>query len=657
MLPVGLLCAFFLAACGGGGGPSGPAVPKLISLSPSSVPEGSPLQAVTITGSGFTPTALVRLGGFSVQTTYVSSTTLVANDLSFSGSAATTYSFTVADPASGNVPSNALLLTLTPAIPITLSLEPASVIAYQGAVSVVVMGENYTPTSIVYFNGTARPTTTNNFGQLVAQLTAADVSTAGTYSITVEDVASKDVPSNAQSFLVEPLPPLGLANIYPSTVPAGNATFTLGLVGTGFAAGSTVTWNGVSLSTAHVSDTELTAVVSSSLVSTVGTASIEIANPAGEGGTSSPLSLSIVSPSIDAVSYQIDQGHSGAVNFQSVSLPTTGAWTVDVGGTPSYALIVNKIVYVMADNDGNSQLFALNAATGATIWGPIAFSGAGGITYDAGLIFVNSGPYTSTGVISALDAATGATKWSATIPGTFATQSPAVAWEGIVYMLDDGVVTAFDETTGAQLWQAGFTGTYGSIALTVDGVFVSQPCMSGALRPMDGATIWGINTGCDGGGGETPVVAQGQFYSPMQGGIFGGTDYSTSDGTVLGTFNFSAPVAITAGGIYSLTGSTLQGQSLTTHTVAWSFAGDGALVTAPIVVNNYVFVGSSNGNLYAVDAATGVQLWTTNLGAPIPQVSSGGYAFDNETGLSAGDGLLVVPAGDTITAFVLSANP
>jgi outer membrane protein assembly factor BamB len=85
-------------------------------------------------------------------------------------------------------------------------------------------------------------------------------------------------------------------------------------------------------------------------------------------------------------------------------------------------------------------------------------------------------------------------------------------------------------------------------------------------------------------------------------------------------------------------------------------AGDGALATSPIVVNNYVFVGSSNGNLYAVDATTGAQLWRKNLSAAIP--ASPGYAAGLPyTGLAAGDGLLVVPNGTSVTAFVLSSSP
>jgi len=52
------------------------------------------------------------------------------------------------------------------------------------------------------------------------------------------------------------------------------------------------------------------------------------------------------------------------------------------------------------------------------------------------------------------------------IRGEFATQSPPVASEGIVYILEDGLLTAFNETTGAQIWQQNATGTNGSVAVT-----------------------------------------------------------------------------------------------------------------------------------------------------------------------------------------------
>src|ERR1700691_4281316 len=97
--------------------------------------------------------------------------------------------------------------------------------------------------------------------------------------------------------------------------------------------------------------------------------------------------------------------------------------------------------------------------------------------------------------------------------------------------------------------------------------------------------------------------------------------------------------AINATTAFALNGSTLQAVALSNNQLQWSFAGDGALTGPPIVVNNWVLVGSYNGNLYAGDATTGNQLWTQNLGAAIQ--SSVDTTAQIYGGLAAGDGLLV----------------
>jgi outer membrane protein assembly factor BamB len=57
----------------------------------------------------------------------------------------------------------------------------------------------------------------------------------------------------------------------------------------------------------------------------------------------------------------------------------------------------------------------------------------------------------------------------------------------------------------------------------------------------------------------------------------------------------------------------------------WTFSGDGHLVTAPVVVNNTVFVGSSSGNVYGLDVGTGAQIWMGVSTTPIsPDSESGG---------------------------------
>jgi outer membrane protein assembly factor BamB len=631
-----------------------PAAPSLTAVSPSSVPAFS-TGVLTLTGTGFTASTLVLINGNVLPSTHVSSTQITVGPTSFMYTSGTT-SITVEDPASGYLPSNPVSITFTQPVPAISGVAPATVIAAQGALPLTVSGQFFTSTSIVYFNGSSRPTTLNNQGQLVAQLSAQDVAAAGTASITVEDPASSNLPSNASSLVIQPLPPLALSSLSPSKVPAGNTAFTLTVFGSGFTTSSTIGLNGTALTTTYGSATALSAAVSAAQVATIGSASITVVNPANLGGTSSPLTLAIIAPSIDAVSYQINNGHNGFVAFKSATLPPSASWSVDLGGQPSYALIVNGVVYVTASINGNSQLFALNGSTGATVWGPIAFAGVTGITYDAGKLFVNSGTYFTIGIVSALDAATGNPIWSATVPGQFATQSPPVASDGLVYTLDDGVLTAFGETNGAQIWQQYVSGTNGAPAVTVDGVYAAPVCNAFDLQPATGTVIWSFNTGCSGGGGDTPVVGGGRMYAPL-GGFYGGNVYATESGQVLGAFSASAPPAISTSTVFTLKNSTLQGTTLSNNQILWSFAGDGTLINAPIAVNNYVFIGSSSGNLYALNATTGVPVWTMNLGAPIAGPATGGNANQGATGLSAGDGLLIVPAGNTVNAFVLSTDP
>jgi outer membrane protein assembly factor BamB len=125
-------------------------------------------------------------------------------------------------------------------------------------------------------------------------------------------------------------------------------------------------------------------------------------------------------------------------------------------------------------------------------------------------------------------------------------------------------------------------------------------------------------------------------------------------GTVIGSFNSRVPPAVGTRNGYFLQGGTLVCQSLDNGQTIWSFSGDGNLNTSPILVNNTVFVGSIMGNLYGIDATTGNQVWIMNFG-PLNYIPDGA-GWDAQlpySGLSAGDGLLVVPAGDTLTAYVL----
>ena len=101
---------------------------------------------------------------------------------------------------------------------------------------------------------------------------------------------------------------------------------------------------------------------------------------------------------------------------------------------------------------------------------------------------------------------------------------------------------------------------------------------------------------------------------------------------------------------------TLEGRDVNTNLVQWTFAGDGHLQSSMLVVNDYVYVGSDLGKLYAVEAATGTPVWSTTAGTSIPYVDEHNVS-QPLTGFAAAEGILVVPTETTLVAYEADPTP
>lgn len=84
-----------------------------------------------------------------------------------------------------------------------------------------------------------------------------------------------------------------LSSIAPSAAAAGASSVTLSAFGSNFESGSTIQWNGTTLSTSSQSATQLTATVPASDLSAAGTAKVTVANPAPNGGVSAARTFTI----------------------------------------------------------------------------------------------------------------------------------------------------------------------------------------------------------------------------------------------------------------------------------------------------------------------------------------------------------------------------
>jgi outer membrane protein assembly factor BamB len=379
-----------------------------------------------------------------------------------------------------------------------------------------------------------------------------------------------------------------------------------------------------------------------------------------------------------AVAYQIDPAHTGSQS-DGLTPPLVQRWSRSFGNsftTISYPLIVEGKVFVLTDNGNNygSNLYALDAATGATVWGPFQDTFANhnfaGLTYDAGRVFVLNWD----GVLRAFDASSGAMVWQTYLGGAYPDgrilyqfTSPPTAVAGTVYLSGAGFgaeMLAVSQQDGTLKWHKAINGgEHSSPAVSSSAVYVSYAgAATSAFAPLTGQLQWQFRT-AGGGGGRTPVLFNNRLY--VRDLVFRGfIILDASTGAQLGAFDVGhigptppAPAFSGSMGYFGYFSNNIQGlKALDTATLAtkWLFNGDSSINTAPIVVNGYVYVASYNGTLYALDAQTGASVWTTNLGANML-----GPDEDNAkmlTGFAAGHGMLVVPAGNRLIAFQSSTQ-
>lgn len=361
-----------------------------------------------------------------------------------------------------------------------------------------------------------------------------------------------------------------------------------------------------------------------------------------------------------ARNFQIDATHTGATTSETLIPPLKQRWVVDFGQPISYPLIADGRVYVTVKNPPvtrGTSIFALDAASGSVIW---SFNLSGtffwsGLCYENGRVFALN----DDGLLRAFDGATGNVVWSVQLPGQFSFSSAPTVRDGVIYTGgagSGGTVYAVNANTGAVLWTSPVAnGDNSSPAVTSDGVYVSYACPNVyKLNPLTGAELWHFAPGCSGGGGKTPALYNDRLYVRDSGG---GTIHDSFNGSLIGSFVAKNTPAFSGNSGFFLEGptffgssGTLRGRDVDTNNVLWSFAGDGSLQSAVLVVNNYVYVGSASGKLYAVDATTGQQVWQTQAGTSIPYVDEHNVS-QPVTSFAAGEGLLVIPTSTTLVAY------
>jgi outer membrane protein assembly factor BamB len=356
-------------------------------------------------------------------------------------------------------------------------------------------------------------------------------------------------------------------------------------------------------------------------------------------------------PETPAVAYQLNAQHTG-VTADRVAAKPRKRWSVTFSDGISYPLIVGDRVYVTVAGGASgpgSRLYALSAATGARVWGPVELGGGyfwSGLTYAAGRVFTVN----YNGMVEAFNAVNGDRKWAKQLPVQTGFDSPPTAAGGYVYVGGAGSLYAIRQSNGAVKWTRPVDyGGNSSPAVSASGVYVSYDGgQTYDFAPSSGRLIWHRATRSEGVGGKTPVLAGGRLYvrDVSYPAVLG-----AGTGRVLGPFSKSGPApAVDSSHVYDLEGPTLTARGLHAGARGWSFTGDGSLASAPLVVGSRVFVGGTSGKLYALSSNSGRVTWSTNVGSSItaPDEQDLGQPL---TGLAASGGLLVVPAGERLVAY------
>jgi outer membrane protein assembly factor BamB len=245
--------------------------------------------------------------------------------------------------------------------------------------------------------------------------------------------------------------------------------------------------------------------------------------------------------------------------------------------------------------------------------------------------------------IYALNASTGAKLWSYDTGGDVLS-SPAAA-DGVVYVGSDGGggLYALNAKTGRMLWTYPID-VYTSSPTVENGVLYVGSVYSNSVYALDAKTgheLWSYDTGAF--VQSSPAVVNGVVYVSAGGGGLGndGVLYALNAKTgsklwsypIGGCCKESAPTpaylqhtsesspAVADGVVY--VGSwdgTVYALNAASGALLWSYATGGDISSSPAVAKEVVYIGSfyigsGNSSTYALNARTGALLWATNIGS------------------------------------------
>ncbi len=172
--------------------------------------------------------------------------------------------------------STTIVMSDPPAGPAISSVNPVSMQAGGPSFLLTVVGENFTTSSRVQWNGEDRFAVFNSTFQLRARIPASDIATPGSAEISI--LNPEGISSPIQTFTIgTPVPFLCCTD--PTSSASGSSDLDITVFGNGFVPGSTVLWNGAARSTSFISGQRLEASIPFTDLTSAATAQLSVRNP------------------------------------------------------------------------------------------------------------------------------------------------------------------------------------------------------------------------------------------------------------------------------------------------------------------------------------------------------------------------------------------
>lgn len=270
------------------------------------------------------------------------------------------------------------------------------------------------------------------------------------------------------------------------------------------------------------------------------------------------------------------------------------------------------------------------------------------------------------GILAALDEATGHVVWEVDV-GSSILGSPALAGDLVVAGSEGGDVVAVRALDGRPAWTRHVGGAVSASLLTIHGVIYAGSA-DGTLSAIDartGTVAWSVALG--GPITRGPALAGGSLYVGAKGGHFVAIDVAShavraarelGDGEV-GTPTVDRERVYVGRGLLAPDGPhDLVAMSSSSLAIQWSFAGPGGQqVHMGGLADGRVLAVCEDGNVYALDAATGELLWTAatdgSIGTLVAIVGEVVFVTSSDRSLRALD----APTGDQLWRLDVIGSP